>query len=105
MKNHVAHNLPYRVFVHRLVELRAGIRLMTQRDLAEKIGVSTATIGKIERGERLIDVIEWLQILEALEADPMEELRCLLTRIDDVVGRSETNGPPVENSNCESPES
>ncbi len=50
---------------------------LTIRDLAKLLDTSHATIGKIELGERRLDVIEWLQYCEALNADPAECLERL----------------------------
>ena len=58
----------------RLVELRKEAGL-TQRDLAAKLEVPRATIGRIEVGERRVDVAEFHTILEILGVDPEKEFR------------------------------
>jgi len=46
----------------------------TQRDLAEKLGVSHSIIGKIETGDRRLDVIEFYEYTKALGLVPSETL-------------------------------
>ena len=54
---------------------RAGL---TQAALAAKLGRPQSFVSKIERGERRVDVVEFLEFVDALDADPtalVEELR------------------------------
>jgi len=53
---------------------------LTMRDLAKLLDTSHATVGKIELGERRLDVIEWIQYCEALNADPFECLESLVKK-------------------------
>jgi transcriptional regulator with XRE-family HTH domain len=53
---------------------------LTMRDLAKKLDTSHATVGKIELGERRLDVIEWIQYCEVLNADPFECLESLVKK-------------------------
>ena len=46
----------------------------TQRDLAEKLGVTHSIIGKIETGDRRLDVIEFYEYTKALGLVPSETL-------------------------------
>ena len=57
-----------------LVEYR-GRAGMTQADLAERIGRAQTFVSKVEKGERRIDVIELIQVLTVMRADPVEFLR------------------------------
>jgi len=43
---------------------------MTQRDLAEKLGVPPSWVAKVEMGKRRIDIMETVRILDALGARP-----------------------------------
>ena len=47
---------------------------MTMRKLGEKLGVIHSWGGKIEQGERRLDIVEYLRICTALEIDPHEGL-------------------------------
>lgn len=48
---------------------RAGL---TQRDLAARLRRPHSFIGRIEAGERRVDVIEFIEIARVLGADPKE---------------------------------
>lgn len=54
-----------------LIEKRHSAKL-TQRDLAEKLQVVHSLVGKVEKGERRLDFLEFLTYCEGLEADPQE---------------------------------
>ena len=43
-----------------------------QSDLAAKLGVPPSYLSKVENGTRRLDVIEFVQIAEAMDADPAE---------------------------------
>jgi transcriptional regulator with XRE-family HTH domain len=51
---------------------KAGIR---QQALAKKLGKAQSFVAKYEGGERRLDVIEFIAIAEALEADPVKLFR------------------------------
>ncbi len=44
------------------------------RELGEKLGVIHSWVGKIEQGERRLDIIEYLRLCNALQIDPNEGL-------------------------------
>lgn len=60
-----------------LKKRRVGAGL-TQRDLAARLSRPQSFVAKYESGERRIDVIEFLDIAEAVGFDPAEFLRKLL---------------------------
>jgi transcriptional regulator with XRE-family HTH domain len=64
----------YIEFAAQLVVARKACGL-TQNQLAEKLGRPQSYIAKIERAERRVDVIEFLELLDALDtiADPFFE--------------------------------
>ncbi|MBC8206879.1 MAG: helix-turn-helix transcriptional regulator [Kiritimatiellales bacterium] len=47
---------------------------LTMRELGEKLGVIHSWVGKIEQGERRLDIIEYLRLCNALQIDPNEGL-------------------------------
>ena len=51
---------------------RAGV---TQERLAEMLGRPQSFVSKFERGERRLDVIEFLRVVRLLGADPYKLLR------------------------------
>lgn len=58
--------------------LQAGLK---QADVAAKLGKSQSYVSKIERGERGIDLIEYLEIAEVIGFDPVDFLNELIKRI------------------------
>jgi transcriptional regulator with XRE-family HTH domain len=64
------HSEPYSVFAALLVGARkkAGMR---QVELAQKLSKPQSFVSKFECGERRLDVIEFLTIMDALGGDPL----------------------------------
>ena len=56
-----------------LIQARKDLGL-SQRDLAEKLGVTHSIIGKIETGDRRLDVVEFHEYTKALGLVPSETL-------------------------------
>ena len=71
----------YKAAVRVLVEARSAAGL-TQRDLAARIGRPYTVIANIERGERQIDVVEFVAIARALGIGEAE----LMARVGAAVG-------------------
>ncbi|ESX29389.1 helix-turn-helix domain-containing protein [Mesorhizobium sp. M0761] len=63
-------------FLARLVLLRKA-KGLTQKQLADKLGRPQSFVAKYEGAERRLDVIEFLDITAALDADPCEILSSL----------------------------
>jgi transcriptional regulator with XRE-family HTH domain len=61
------------VFRRLLVEARKEAGL-TQIDLAQRLSLPQSFVSKFERGERRLDVIEFLDIVAALGIDPYKFL-------------------------------
>ena len=51
---------------------KAGV---TQVELALRLGITQSVVSKIERGERRLDVVEFIFVVRALGADPAEVLK------------------------------
>jgi transcriptional regulator with XRE-family HTH domain len=59
----------YDQFRRLFIEARTA-KDLSQRDLALRLDRPQSYVSKYERGERRLDVVEFLQIAEALEIDP-----------------------------------
>ena len=64
-------------FQKQLFELRrkSGI---TQAELARRLARPQSFISKVELGERRLDVVEFIEFIEALGEDPQEQLKRFL---------------------------
>ena len=51
---------------------------LSQREVARRLGFHPTVVGKIERGERVLDVIEFVALARALGVDPLELLGAYL---------------------------
>lgn len=73
------HHQEYQAFLGLLRDLRvdAGV---TQIMLAKKLGNTQTFISKIERGERRLDVVEFVEMCEALGVDPRAAFEEFLLR-------------------------
>lgn len=76
------HTKQYQHFREILVEARAKQGL-SQAALAEKLGRLQTFVSKYERGERRLDVIEFLEVAAALDLDPHKVLRKLKAADDE----------------------
>lgn len=74
------HTEAYRHLLSALVEARnyAGL---SQALLAQRIGKPASFVGKYELGERRLDVIEFLVVLRALEADNTHFINSLCSHL------------------------
>jgi transcriptional regulator with XRE-family HTH domain len=66
----------YRRFRELLIEARQAKRL-SQMALAEQLGRVQTFVSKYERGERRLDVVEFLDVAAALGIDPHKVIRQL----------------------------
>lgn len=64
------HTPAYEKFRFLLVAAREKSKL-TQAEVSSRLGRPQSFVAKYESGERRLDIIEFLQISEALEADPI----------------------------------
>jgi transcriptional regulator with XRE-family HTH domain len=56
---------------------------MKQSEVAARLGLPASHLSKVESGTRRLDVIELLQLAEAMEIDPCELVRELQQRLRD----------------------
>lgn len=63
------HHADYQIFLALLREAREHARL-TQVELAARLDTAQTSISKFERGERRIDLIEMIEISEAIGVSP-----------------------------------
>jgi transcriptional regulator with XRE-family HTH domain len=68
------HSPDYARFIALLKQARkeAGI---VQQELADRLGKPQSFVAKVERGERRIDIIEFIAIARAIERDPIRLLK------------------------------
>lgn len=66
----------YNLFRLLLIETRNSKKL-TQAQVAKKLQKPQSFVSKYERGERRLDVVEFLEVAKALGASPCEFLRKL----------------------------
>ena len=64
----------YRRFRELLVEARQA-RKLSQSALADRLGRVQTFVSKYERGERRLDVVEFLEVSRALAIDPHKVLK------------------------------
>lgn len=69
----VFHSKPHRELVRRLVRARVDAEL-SQRDLAEMLGVDHSWVGKVETDRVGLNVIQVLKLAAALDLDPSKLL-------------------------------
>jgi len=64
-----------------LVEVRERQKL-TQVEIASRLKKPQSYVSKYERGERRLDLIEWIDVTRAIGVDPLTELRSLINQIE-----------------------
>jgi ribosome-binding protein aMBF1 (putative translation factor) len=72
-----AHSAQHTALRNYLIEQRKALGL-SQRDLADRMQVTRSLIGKIETGERRLDVVEVIDYCSYLDIDPHEVVKLLL---------------------------
>ena len=69
-----------------VVDLRTRAK-MTQRQLADAVGREQSFIGRIETGQRRVDLVEWIGICRACGVEPVTEIAALVQKIAHMVPR------------------
>jgi DNA-binding XRE family transcriptional regulator len=64
------------------LQIRAGLN---QTNLAQALGREQNLIGRIETGQRRIDLVEWVGICRACKVDPEAEIARLVRQIKPLV--------------------
>jgi transcriptional regulator with XRE-family HTH domain len=74
------HTRNYRLFLELLIRARkdAGV---TQEQLAKRLNRPQSFVSKCENGERRLDVIELLQILQAMGVDPLRFVKQVIKAV------------------------
>jgi len=62
-----------------LINLRKS-KNFTQAEIAQRLGRPQSFVAKYEGGERRLDVIEFIEVAQALEADPCSLLANVIRR-------------------------
>jgi len=66
----------YKMLRELLVKTRADAG-MNQADIARKLGVPQSYVSKVESGERRLDVVEFIRLVEASGSDPVRIVRAV----------------------------
>jgi len=74
---HPIHDTRYQRVATLLAELRKQ-RGLLQQDVADRLGRPQAFVSKVESGVRRVDVVELIDFLRVLEADPHTFMDALL---------------------------
>lgn len=64
----------YETFLGALIAERKAVGL-TQQDLANRLNKPQSFVSKYERGERRLDVVEFLAVVRAIGVDPCEVIK------------------------------
>jgi len=54
------------------------LKKLTQRDVGKLLDISHSWVGKVEQGERRLDVIEYVRLCKVLQVDPYDGLAVIL---------------------------
>ncbi|WP_175907987.1 helix-turn-helix domain-containing protein [Burkholderia seminalis] len=76
---HPIHDPRYQRIATLLAELRKA-RGLLQQDVADKLGRPQAFVSKVESGARRVDMVELLDFLRVLDADPHAFVDALLNQ-------------------------
>ncbi|HPG59217.1 MAG TPA: helix-turn-helix transcriptional regulator [Candidatus Wallbacteria bacterium] len=72
------YTIKYQKFRMLLIQARKNLKL-SQVQLSKKLSKPQSFISKYETGERRLDLIEFLELSEKLEIDPLEMIKKLIS--------------------------
>lgn len=70
---------------------------LTQRQLADRLGVIYSLIGKIETGDRRLDVVEFIDFCQGLQIEPSELINLLILLKNNKENTPQTNLEGIDN--------
>ena len=73
------HSTEQAVFCELMIKVRKAANL-TQHQVAKRLRRPQSFVAKYEGGERRVDVVEFIEIFKAIEADPNKLLKVLIQR-------------------------
>lgn len=71
---------PYELVVAQLKQMRLKAKL-SQEDLADRLGRTQLWVSRTERGERRVDLLEWLEYLLGCGADVHASLEAVIKKV------------------------
>ena len=71
---------PHELVTAKLKQARLKAKL-SQEDLADRIGRTQLWVSRTERGERRVDLLEWLEYLLGCEADVYDFIREVVKKV------------------------
>ncbi|SUD91331.1 helix-turn-helix domain-containing protein [Psychrobacter phenylpyruvicus] len=74
------HSFEHEFLRQYLINRRKDLGL-TQRELADRMGVIYSFIGKVETGDRRLDIIEFIQYCAAIELDPTKVINEIKNKV------------------------
>lgn len=91
MTNRVStiHDISYGMIVSRLIEIRKRANL-SQKDLAQRLNLTQPDISKIERLERRLDILEFLDWLNVIAEGDIQLFNQLWNEINECYGKSQS---------------
>lgn len=75
-------NRPENLILLKWLREQREAKNLTMRDLGEKLNVPHSFIGKVEQGERRLDVIEFMQYCDAIGISSIEGINIILSKND-----------------------